>query len=157
MSPMEDINIPQAEGAETFRSRPLISKYITSTRNTARRIAPNSGGGPIASGGVSERLCCKSDEGVLVVWESSGSSYDSAPARRSRTNAHSHAQRARSHAEGALDEPGLADDTVLEREQPSLALAQIRVVCGRGRNPTLSVFASNVDDRYPATGILRSG
>ena len=31
-----------------------------------------------------------------------------------------------------------------------------RVVCGRGRNPTLSVFASNVD-RSPATGILRSG
>ena len=31
-----------------------------------------------------------------------------------------------------------------------------RVVCGRGRNPTLNVFASNVD-RYPAIGILRSG
>ena len=34
-----------------------------------------------------KRLCCKSDEGVLVVWERSGSSYDCTPARRSCTNA----------------------------------------------------------------------
>ena len=31
----------------------------------------------------------------------------------------------------------------------------LRVVCGRGRNPTLSVCALNVD-RHPANGILRS-
>ena len=34
--------------------------------------------------------------------------------------------------------------------------AQVRVVCGRGRNPTVRVFTLNVG-RHLATGILRSG
>ena len=33
---------------------------------------------------------------------------------------------------------------------------QVRVVCGRGRNPTVRVFTLNVG-RHLATGILRSG
>ena len=60
--------------------------YLSATRNTkaAKRFL---GKALPSSATESQRLCCKSDKGVLVVWERSGSSYDSAPARRSRTNA----------------------------------------------------------------------
>ena len=37
---------------------------------------------------------------------------------------HSHAQRARSETEGALDELGLADDAAFESERPSLTVVQ---------------------------------
>ena len=60
-----------------------------------------------------------------------------------------------------VDEPAPGYPAVLSGPLPPLPQAgrrvvRLRVVCGRGRNPTVRVFTLNVG-RHLATGILRSG
>ena len=74
-------------------------------------------------------LCCKLGEGAMRNQGASCSPYDSALARRSCSHAIGLGQGARSETEGALDDPGLADNAALEGEHPGLALAQ------RGASP----------------------
>ena len=69
-------------------------------------------------------LLSKLGEGAMRDQGASCSPYDSALARRSCSNAIASVRGARSETEGALDDPGLADNAALEGEHPGLALAQ---------------------------------